>query len=168
MQKIILFLLLLPAGLFAQSKSYYSAAGAIPFDHKFKYIGYGAEINANRQIVKDFYLGVSAGAFKFPSIFNKAYFPINLKATFFTTLNNSRLLPFAILEGGHGIYKSETFKKGGFTAFGGVGFSYASAKLVHPYASFGYGVFGYQDANGEQAALKRATLKMGIILIKRE
>src|SRR5690606_27909883 len=112
-------------------------------------------------------LGAGIGISKIP-ILSNAYIPVYGKATFFPTLNESRLAPFATVELGYGIYSDDNFRKGNVLAFGGVGFSLHTEKIGAPYISFGYGVYGYTYSTGESATQRRATLKFGVMLSRKK
>ena len=165
MKKIFFALLLLPVFVTAQSTFWYSAGGAVLIDRTFKHTGYGAEMNANIEVLNGFSLGAGLGISKIPILPN-LYIPVYGKATFFPVLNESSLSPFAALEVGYGIYNENNFRKGHVLANGGVGFSLDTRNFGSPYASFGYGVYGY-TSYGEPATQRRATLKFGIILNRR-
>lgn len=166
MKNIFIALLILPTLLSAQSTFWYSAGGAVYIDRTFNHTGYGAEINANTEILNGLSLGAGIGISKIP-ILNNAYIPVYGKATFFPTLNESQLAPFATVEVGYGIYDDKNeFRKGHVLAYGGVGFSLNTRKFGSPYASFGYGVYGYTSYN-EPATQRRATLKFGFMLNSR-
>ena len=147
----------------AQSTFWYSAGGAVYIDRTFNHTGYGIEMNANTEIFNGFSLGAGIGISKIP-ILRNAYIPVYGKATFFPTLNESKLAPFATVEVGYGIYNDETFRKGNVLAYGGVGFSLDTEKIGSPYISFGYGVYGYTLSTGEPTTQRRATLKFGFML----
>ena len=161
-KKIIFALLLLPAVVSAQSTLWYSGGGVVYIDRTFNHTGYGAEINANAELINGFSLGAGIGISKIPILPN-SYIPVYGKATFFPWLNESNLSSFATVEVGYGIYNENDFRKGHIMAYGGVGFSLNTRKFGSPFASFGYGVYGY-TTYGEPATQRRATIKFGIML----
>ena len=165
MKKFLLFFLLLPTILHAQTNIWYSAGGIVYIDRTFDYTGYGGELSANAELLNGFSLGLGVGVSKIP-ILTKAYLPVTAKATFFPGLNDSRLAPFATAELGYAIYNDNKSQKGNVLAYGGIGFSYDS-QAGSPFISLGYGVYGYTLASNEAVTQRRATLKFGWVFNKR-
>jgi hypothetical protein len=114
-------------------------------------------------VVPDFYLGIGTGISKIPVLSN-AYIPITGRATFFTTLNNAPMLPFASVDVGYGIYSDKDGRKGNVLGSGVVGFFFKTNKIPPPFVSFGYGVYGYTFATGDPTTQRRAVLKFGFML----
>lgn len=167
MKYILLSIFLIPLLGSSQGRWWSAAGGSVYMDRTFSKTGYGADINTNFFIVPDFYLGLGTGVSRIP-ILSNAYIPVTGRATFFTTLNQSSLLPFASVDVGYGIYKDGNGRKGNALGFGVVGFFLKTKKMPPPYISFGYGVYGYTLSTGDPATQRRAVLKIGMMLQKLE
>jgi hypothetical protein len=184
MKTILLFLLLFPALLKAQEKSYFSCSGSLYVPGQFKNTAYGIDISENISIVDGVYLGITSGFIKLEHT-NKPYIPVSARITYYPIETNSKLIPFLLSEAGYGIYNEQLTAnndvratvRGGFTCFEGLGFKVATTEVsrVNPFFALGFSSsifrYAYQIKNSSGTTKesnstdqsRRITLKLGVM-----